>query len=452
MAIWRAGLDAVRGDHLVRSHVAVRDSALIIGPHRWPLDTISRICVVGAGKAGASMAAGLEQALGDSVINDKQLSGWINVPEDCVRPLQRIQLHAARPAGVNEPTPQGQAGAEEILRRVAALTEDDLCLCLISGGGSALLPAPRPGISLTEKLQVTRHLSAAGASIQELNAVRRQLSAIKGGGLARACRAGRLVALVISDVRGDPLEVIASGPTVLPHDPSQTAQEACEVLKRFDLQNAGVGQHVLATIAKPAAPTPQAAATEIIHLVIGNNRVACEAAAAEAERRAYDVRTVPSEAPTATAEEVGCELAESLLPEAPAEQRRCLICGGEPVVRLVPADQRGLGGRNQQLALAALQELLTRGPQPNPLRDRVLLSGGTDGEDGPTDAAGAVIDAQLVEIARRHGLDPEPFLQRNDAYRFFAPLGGLIKTGPTHTNVCDLRVLLQVGPSTRAGR
>ena len=235
LAIWMAGVDAVRSDRLVREHVSVRDRQLIIGPDRWPLDQIGRICVVGAGKAGAGMAAGLEQALGETVIEDHQLSGWVNVPEDCVQSLCAIHLHAARPAGVNEPTQQGQAGAEEILRRVSTLNEQDLCLCLLSGGGSALLPAPRLGISLEEKLQITRYLMAAGASIQELNAIRRQLSRIKGGGLARACRAGQLVVLIISDVIGDPLDVIASGPTVEPSDPAADAQLALSVARKYDL-------------------------------------------------------------------------------------------------------------------------------------------------------------------------------------------------------------------------
>ena len=231
--IWLAGVHAVRGDRLIRAHVAVQNQRLIVGSHRWLLAEIDRLCVVGAGKAGASMAHGLEQALGDSVMEAKQLSGWINVPADCVRPLRRIQLHAARPAGVNEPTREGQAGAEEILRRVAELHERDLCLCLLSGGGSALMPAPRPGVTLDQKLQITRHLSAAGANIQQLNAVRRQLSMIKGGGLARACTAGRLVSLIISDVLGDPLDVIASGPTVIPPNAAQAARDALQVLEQF---------------------------------------------------------------------------------------------------------------------------------------------------------------------------------------------------------------------------
>ena len=230
LRIWQAGVDAVRSDRLVRQHLRVEGRTLVIGVDRLDLDRIGRIAVVGAGKAGAGMAAAVEEVLGPGLLEQKQVTGWVNVPEDCVRLLARIHLHGARPPGVNEPTAAGVQGAEEILRIVESLGPDDLCLCLLSGGGSALLPAPVEGITLDDKLAVTRHLSAAGANIQELNTVRKQLSRIKGGGLARACRAGRLVSLIISDVLGDPLDVIASGPTV---PDTSTPEAALEVLDRF---------------------------------------------------------------------------------------------------------------------------------------------------------------------------------------------------------------------------
>ena len=173
------------------------------------LDSIGRIAVVGAGKAGAGMAAAVEAILGDDLLAEKQVAGWVNVPAGCERRLARIHLHPARPAGVNEPTPAGVAGAESILGLVESLQAGDLCLCLISGGGSALMPAPAEGITLDDKLAVTRHLSSSGANIEQLNAVRKQLSRIKGGGLARACRARRRLTMIISDVLGDPREVIS---------------------------------------------------------------------------------------------------------------------------------------------------------------------------------------------------------------------------------------------------
>ncbi len=230
LAIWHAGLAAVRSDQLVRDAMHVEGSTLTIGDEEISLPKVRRIVVVGAGKAGAGMAAGLEEAFGPRWAKEKQLNGWINVPADCVRPLEWIHLHASRPAGVNEPTAEGAAGAAEILRLVASLAADDLCLCLLSGGGSALLPAPVEAITLDDKLAVTRLLSAAGANIEQLNTVRKQLSRIKGGGLARACRAGRLVSLIISDVLGDPLDLIASGPTV---EDRSTPAEALALLRQF---------------------------------------------------------------------------------------------------------------------------------------------------------------------------------------------------------------------------
>src|SRR5262245_34580904 len=208
LRIWMAGLEAVRSERLMKEHVRVDGRVLVVTSFAGEeltidLGGIRRIAVVGAGKAGAGMAVALEEILGPERAAEKQLTGCVNVPEDCVRPLKRIRLHAARPAGVNEPTEDGVAGANEILRIVSSLGPDDLCIALISGGGSALLPAPIEGITLADKVAVTRFLSAAGASIVELNTVRKQLSRIKGGGLARACRAGQLVRLIISDLLGD---------------------------------------------------------------------------------------------------------------------------------------------------------------------------------------------------------------------------------------------------------
>ncbi len=487
LQIWRAGVDAVRADRLMQAALRVHGDRLCIGPEQLALATIRRIAVVGAGKAVAMMAAAVEEILGPTLMADKQLFGWVNVPADCARPLQRIHLHPARPPGVNEPTPQAAAGAEEILRIVEGLGPDDLCLCLIAGGGSALLPAPAEGVTLEDKLQVTRLLSAAGANIQQLNTVRKQLSRIKGGGLARACRAGTLVALIISDVLGDPLDVIASGPTV---PDSSTPTKALEVLRQFGADKGGVSQRVIDYLAnkaaqwegharRPETPLGQdsdrasvpentgtgSVARRVVNLVIGNNATAVAAAAEEARRLGYAVCSASAQCCEGPAEQVGVALAEKALqmraellaglrseaalrsslpmesagaPGAGAETRpACYISGGEPVVKLVEPSRRGLGGRNQQLVLAAAQYLWNR-----QCEGIALLSGGTDGEDGPTDAAGAVLDAAVLAAARARNLDPAQYLARNDAYHFFDALGALIRTGPTHTNVCDLRVVL----------
>ncbi|NQT40437.1 MAG: DUF4147 domain-containing protein [Planctomycetes bacterium] len=438
LQIWRAGVDAVGSERLVGEALRVDGSTLILGDEPIDLEAIGRIVVVGAGKAGAGMAAAVEEALGERWSQRKQLTGWVNVPEDCLRSLHDIHLHAARPAGVNEPTPDGVQGAAEILRLVESLRPQDLCLCLISGGGSALLPAPVDGITLADKAAVTRHLSGAGANIEQLNAVRKQLSRIKGGGLMRACRAGRLVTMIISDVLGDPLDVIASGPTV---EDSSTPQAALEVLDRFDARSAGISPAVFAFLRRKqqdeakAEPSPQSC--RATNLVIGNNAVAVDSAGIEAERLGYSHAMVCARQSEGAAEEIGRHLADMARRMRVGDGPDCLITGGEPVVELVPSAQRGLGGRNQQLVLAAAEQLGLDGAQ-----GIALLSGGTDGEDGPTDAAGAVLDASILQAAADARLEPADYLARNDAYHFFDPTGGLIRTGPTHTNVCDVRVVV----------
>jgi hydroxypyruvate reductase len=433
LAIWSAGVDAVRSERLVGRALRIADDKLAIGDTELPLAEIERIAVVGAGKAGGGMAAAVEQILGPELLEAKHLAGWVNVPEDCVRPLERIRLHGARPAGVNEPTAEGAAGSAEILKLVQSLGSGALCLCLISGGGSALMPAPVDAVSLDDKLAVTRHLSAAGATIEQLNTVRKQLSRMKGGGLARACRAGRLIALIISDVLGDPLEVIASGPTV---PDSSTPAEALAVLEQFGAREAGVSAAVFDYLQSKTNHPAASPECQVENLIIGNNATAVDAAGLEAERLGYSHAMLSAERSEGPAEEVGCHLAEMALRMRGEPGPDCLISGGEPIVRLAPPAQRGLGGRNQQLVLAALERL---GGQAAGI---AMLSGGTDGEDGPTDAAGAVIDESVADEADRRGLRPTDFLRRNDAYHFFSPLQGLIQTGPTGTNVCDLRVVV----------
>lgn len=446
LAIWRAGLNAVRSERLVADAVTVAGSTLGLGDREVDLDSVRRIAVVGAGKAGAGMAAAMEQQLGPELMEAKRLTGWINVPEDCVRPLHRIHLHGARPAGRNQPTEAGVVGARQILEIVAELGPDDLCLALISGGGSALLPLPE-GVSLADKLQVTRHLSATGATIEQLNTVRKQLSGIKGGKLARQCGAGRMFTLIISDVMGDPLEFIASGPTV---PDATTPADALAVLAEFD-PGRELSETVYAHLRSRGEQPPEAVDgdawrwragdTDVCNVLIGNNARAVDAAGQEAVARGYRPALDSARGGEGSAEEVAERLvtmARRMLTQAAPD---CLITGGEPIVHLSP--NPGLGGRNQQLVLAAL---LALSDLPAEDRDRiVLLSGGTDGEDGPTDAAGAILDGESFPLLAERGLDARAALEKNDAYPLFDALGGLIRTGPTHTNVCDLRVLL-VGP------
>jgi hydroxypyruvate reductase len=431
LQIWHAGLDAVRSQRLVREAVTIEHNALRIQDTAIDLRRVGRIVVVGAGKAGGGMAEALEEVIGPRLLEEKQVKGWVNVPADCVRPLQRIHLHAARAAGQNEPAAEGVHGAEQILKLVGQCAEDDLCLCLLSGGASALLPAPAAGITLADKLAVTRHLSAVGANIRELNTVRKQLSRIKGGGLLRACGAGQLVSLIISDVMGDPLDVIGSGPTT--PDTSSPA-EALAILRKYKAAEAGISPAVFDFLSHKQVDVGRPRC-QYRNYIIGNNARAVEASGVMAQRLGYHQTMHCATELEGPAEEVGRHLAQTALRMRAQDGPDCLISGGEPVVKLVPQSERGLGGRNQQLALAALLELADAS-------GIALLSGATDGEDGPTDAAGAVIDADLMCRAVRLKLDAPAHLARNDAYHFFAALDGLIKTGPTDTNVGDLRIVV----------
>lgn len=435
LRIWRAGVEAVLPDKLLEREVSTTGGVLRIGDWESPLSSIGRITVVGAGKAGAAMVRGLETALGPEVLAKHKVSGWVNVPAGTVEPTTAVHLHAGRPAGVNEPRPEGVEGTRQILHEVSTLAEGDLCICLLSGGGSALLPAPAAGISLDEKAAITRLLSASGATIDQLNCVRRQLSDVKGGGLARACTAGTLLTLVMSDVLGDPLDTIASGPTYPCHEgPEQALAVLADLGVAEHADARPIVQFLKRRIEAGDGPTPEPTC-HVEHLVLANNAAAVDAAGIEAERLGYNHAMLCATDSEGPAEEVGRHLADMALAMRDQPGPNCLITGGEPTVTLAPPERRGKGGRNQQLVLAAMQQL-------GDCHGIALLSGGTDGEDGPTDAAGAVVDADVVAAAAAQGLDVGDFLARNDAYHFFQPLDALVITGATGTNVCDIRVVV----------
>lgn len=441
VTIWQAGVAAVRSDQLVRNVVRLSDDKLILCGHEFSLSKLGKIVVVGAGKAGAGMAAGLEEVLRADVV-DAKVVGWVNVPEDCVRPLRKIHLHAARPAGMNEPTDAGVEGTQRILELVGGMHADDLCIVLLSGGGSALLPAPVPGVTLADKQAVTRFLSQAGANITELNIVRKHLSRIKGGGLARAMPACTMVTLLISDVVGDPLDIIASGPTA---PDSSSPNDALTILKHFHAAPPAVPQSVFdyLTRGRLERHVPRAVSSSVHNHVIGNNDVALNAAVKKAQELGYPTHAVQT-LQQGEATRAGFETAEVAkdIRDAgwPVSAPVCLVTGGEPVVQFAKTNQPRKGGRNQQLVLSSLNYFWNDG-----MERIVILSGGTDGEDGPTDAAGAVADAEIIQSARRLGLNPERYLDVQNAYPFFEAAGGHIKTGPTHTNVMDLRVTIVAG-------
>ncbi len=431
--IWRAGVAAVMPEQLIRSQLQVDGSTLSIDGEPFDLSSVSRVAVVGAGKAAGAMTVALENLLGPQLLAEKQVAGWVNVPADCVLPTRRITLHPARPAGVNEPRPEGVEGTRRILELVRSLGPSDLCICLLTGGGSALLPAPVPQVSLEEKIQLTRLLSAAGANIEQLNTVRRQISLVKGGGLATACCAGQLVTLIISDVLGDPLQAIASGPTVV--GDTTTAADALAVLDELGLSQEPAISNVVRYLHDRQDVAPSSPTTRVLHFILGNNATAVDAAGVEAERLGYSHAMICATKPEGAAEGVGRHLATVAVRMRHESGPDCLISGGEPTVTLVDEARRGKGGRNQQLALAALEQL-------GGCEGIAVLAAGTDGEDGPTDAAGAFVTESVVREARERGLDSRTAFAGNDAYHFFEQAGGLFVTGPTHTNVCDLRVVV----------
>ena len=418
--IWNAGVEAVRPRPLV-----VRALESLGDAEREALERAPHIHVVGCGKAGAAMATGLEQALFSRL---DSISGSVNVPAGSHADLQRIRLQEARPAGSNFPTAGGVAGAEEMLALLAGAGPDNVAICLISGGGSALLPAPVEGITLAAKLAVTQLLHGSGATISEMNCVRKHLSRVKGGRLAEAFRGKLLLSLIISDVVGDPLDVIASGPTA--PDPT-TFAEAIAILERRDLWDrvpVEVRQHLMAGERGDVAETPKALQRNVRNLVIGSNTVALQAAQRRAEALGYRVVNLGSDIEGETVT-VARAMAEHV--RAVAGSPVCILSGGETTVTLGASP--GKGGRNQEFVLAMLVELGRDG-----MRDAVVLSGGTDGEDGPTDAAGAVADAGTLD----RGSDAPGHLLRHDAYPYFAETGDLLKPGLTGTNVMDVRVLL----------
>ncbi|WP_339747361.1 DUF4147 domain-containing protein [uncultured Rubinisphaera sp.] len=439
LTIWRAGVAEIDSRHLIAKNVKLQNDVLVLGDQKFSLDQFRNLIVVGGGKAGQGMVAGLEEQLGSEFLN-KRVKGWVNVPADCLDENRdenkaSIHVHAARPAGVNEPRPAGVEGTKQILELVENADPQDLVLVLLSGGGSALLPAPVDAISLEDKLFVTRELSRRGATIEELNFVRRHLSKIKGGGLARSCRANTIMTMIISDVIGDPLETIASGPTVAAErDPAH----ALSILKKYLRQE--IPESIKIHLAEIGRQNSQAESScNVFNQIIGSNSIALNACEQAAEKLGFDVVNTGS-----FNQGEAHLLAQQIVREALNQVEKisnplCLLYGGETTVSLNGVDVPGKGGRNQEVALAVVQEL-NKHPK---LADRfVLIAGGTDGEDGPTDAAGGFADLDVIRQSEKMNLSPADFLARHDAYHFLESCSGLLKTGPTHTNVMDITIAL----------
>ena len=433
LAIFHAALEAGNVRSLIKRAVRLDGSRLNLGGVAFDLSRIHRLLVLGAGKASGAMAQALEDLLGERISE-----GLVVVKDGYTAETHRIrQLEAGHPL----PDERGRGAALELLALARSAQEDDLVLVLISGGGSALTPAPTPPITLAEKQDLTRALLSAGATINQLNAVRKHCSLIKGGQLTRAVAPAPVVSLILSDVIGDPLDVIASGPTA---PDEATYADALAILDRFGLTDqvpAPVRRHLERGARGEIPETPKPGDpifSRVANHVIGNNRLVVEAAEARARELGFHTRVL-TRALQGEAREVAHdfgELARRIRSEgAPVAPPACVIAGGETTVTV---RGKGRGGRCQEFCLAAALHL-------NGLQEVAVLAAGTDGSDGPTDAAGAIADGVTVTRAARHGLNGRASLEDNDSYEFFSALGDLVTTGPTNTNLLDLYLLL-VGP------
>lgn len=433
-AIFTASVRRVDPYAATREFVRLRDGTLRLGTEKssaitFDVNGFDRVFVVGGGKATAPMARALEDVLEGRI--DR---GLINVKYGFGEPLSRIDV---REAGHPLPDERGVVGTKNILKLLEDAKAGDLVFSLISGGGSALLPLPAEGISLEEKQSVTKSLLECGASIDEINTVRKHISSAKGGQMARAVFPATTVNLMLSDVVGDRMDVIASGPFV---PDSSSFQDARAILSKYALSvPVSVRKHLEKGLEGKIPETPKKGDPLFRHVynfVIGSNILALEAAQKEAEKLGYTCLILSSmvEGETREVAKVHAAIAKEILQTArPIAPPACVISGGETTVTI---RGKGLGGRNQEFSLASALELAG-------LPERVLvLSGGTDGNDGPTSAAGAIVDPLTLERGAALGMRAAEYLENNDSYHFFERTGELLVTGPTKTNVMDVRLIL----------
>lgn len=399
-----------------------------------------RLLVAGFGKASCHMAKAIEDEFPGKIDAGVVITKYGHTLSPEKNPWDSKSTIKIFEAGHPVPDENGIQGTEEIIKLLKDTDEKTLLVCLISGGGSALLVSPYENISLKDKQAITGLLLKSGADINELNTVRKHLSKVKGGRLAEAAFPARVISLIISDVIGDKLDVIASGPT---SPDSTTYMEALSVIEKYGLTDKSP-QSVLEVLRKGATgvipETPKANSSifdDIDNMIIGSNKKALETAKAKADSLELDSEITSSEI-TGEAKEVAKELAQKAIEirnSGKLKQPRCLISGGETTV-IVKGN--GLGGRNMELALAFAFEI-------EGIEGITLLSAGTDGSDGPTDAAGAIVDGQTLIKARSLGLDPQKYLNNNDSYNYFKEIDGLLITGPTGTNVMDIQIMIVSG-------
>ncbi|MBW1766398.1 MAG: glycerate kinase [Deltaproteobacteria bacterium] len=433
--LFHASIERVNPYEAVKKFARLDGNRLIFGQEDQPrieldMEEFHRILLVGGGKATAPMARAVEELL-----NDRISEGIINVKYGFT---DRLSITEIIEAGHPLPDQNGVEGTKKILGLLKQAGEKDLIFSLISGGGSALLPQPAFQISLEEKQAVTRSLLECGASIDEINAIRKHISASKGGQMARSAFPATTVNLMLSDVVGDKMDVIASGPFV---PDMSTFEQAWKIIEKYRLKNipGSIREHLKKGMDKMVPETPKKEEPifdKVYNFIIGSNILALEAAREEAEKIGYRTLILSSmvEGETREVALVHSAIAREILKTGrPANPPVCIISGGETTVTI---RGRGLGGRNQEFCLAAAMDLMDIAPRV------VILSGGTDGNDGPTPAAGAIVDPLTVNRGKDMGMYASDYLDNNDAYHFFQKTDELLMTGPTNTNVMDVRIIL----------
>jgi glycerate 2-kinase len=431
LSILRSSIKACDPFHAIRERVGRRRGKLWVDAKPYDLGLFKQVFVTGAGKASARMAQAMERILGD------RITSGIVVTKTChTLPLfSGIDLVEGR-----HPLPDevGVEGTDRIASLLSRTTAEDLVVVLLSGGGSALLVSPVPGVSLEDKIELTDALLKCGANIKEINAIRKHISRVKGGRLAEAAQPSAVLTLILSDVIGDRLDSIASGPTA----PDKTTFSDCmKIIKKYRLQDRipkSIYSHLergekgrVEETPKPGDPIFK----RVRNVIIGSNLTALEAAERKARELGFNTYVLPRPVAgnTTRAAKRHVKLVKAIaLRKGPVRPPACVISGGETTVKI---RGEGKGGRNQEFVLVAAMGI-------EGMENVVLLSAGTDGTDGPTDAAGAICDGDTVQRALKRGFDPKAYLADNDSYHFFGKLGDLIITGPTQTNVMDVHLAL----------
>jgi glycerate 2-kinase len=434
-AIFSKALTAVDPSNILKDRIRIQRGRLSIkmegdSEKVFDLGAFDKIFVVGSGKASNAMAQAIEEIFGNRLTK-----GVITTKYGHLLPLKKTKIIEA---GHPIPDQKGYEGAKKIQRMLKESGPKDLVIFLLSGGGSALLPFPAGHINLKEKQEVTQLLLDCGADIKEINTIRKHISMIKGGWLAKWAYPSTVIGFILSDVVGDQLDVVGSGPTV---PDLSTFEEAWEILKKYDLLkeiSLSIQKHLQSGKEGKVEETPKPGEVvfeKVYNSLIGSNILALLEAKKEAESLGLNAVILSSSIEGETREAARFHTAvakEVISSENPIPRPACILSGGETTVTI---KGNGLGGRNQEFVLAGALEI-------SGIEKVVILSGGTDGSDGPTDATGALADHTTVQRAKTMGLNPKAHLENNDAYPFFQKLGDLLITGPTHTNVMDVRIVL----------